>query len=126
MAVYSNPISPQREEEFNIWYNEVHLAELMQVPGFVAATRYRLADVDGSGAAPGHRYLALYEIEGEPGAAQAHLRARGGTMQISDALDGPGTSLAYWVPVPGGAISTDTATTDTTDTVSTAEPGSRP
>ena len=105
MAVYSNPISPERDEEYNTWYNDVHLADLMGVPGFVGATRYRLADDMGKGTAPSeHRYLALYEVEGDPVAAYAELRSRNGTMEVSDSLDGSGTRVMFWVPVENGSV----------------------
>lgn len=52
-AIFS---SPQEEAAWNAWYDGHHVPELLSVPGFVSATRYRQLD------APGH-YLALYEIE---------------------------------------------------------------
>jgi hypothetical protein len=78
---------PGREEEFNAWYDQVHLADVLRVPGFVAAQRFKLAQPDGS--LPG-RYLALYEIETEdPQAALEELTRRSGTqsMMISEAMD---------------------------------------
>ena len=39
MLVFTNPL-PGREAEFNKWYDEVHLPEVLQVKGFVAARRY--------------------------------------------------------------------------------------
>ncbi|MDB6100827.1 MAG: hypothetical protein JWO52_826 [Gammaproteobacteria bacterium] len=78
---------PGREEEFNAWYDQVHLADVLRIPGFVAAQRFKLAQAEGS--LPG-RYLALYEIEtGDPEAAVAELTRRSGTKQmiISEAMD---------------------------------------
>jgi len=49
-----------REDEFNRWYEDTHLPEVLQVPGFVAGRRYALT---GPGAADGPRFLAVYEIE---------------------------------------------------------------
>jgi hypothetical protein len=62
--VFTNP-TPGQEAEFNRWYDEDHLADVIEVPGFVAATRFRLAadQFPGNPAPPTHRYLALYEIE---------------------------------------------------------------
>lgn len=65
--VFSNPTSPEVEEDFNRWYSETHIHELLAVPGVVAATRYEL-DEDQMMAgddANGRRFLAAYEIEAE-------------------------------------------------------------
>ena len=45
-----------KEEEFNRWYNEEHLAELLAIPGVLDAARY----VAVSG---GPKYLTCYELE---------------------------------------------------------------
>ena len=74
----SNPV-PGLEHEFNEWYETVHLADVIAVPGIVAAQRYQLADtqVVGEGAAKSPvtgpeaataspwKYLAIYEFETE-------------------------------------------------------------
>jgi hypothetical protein len=49
-------IDAEFEAEFNRWYEEEHLARLLQVPGFLSAGRY--IAVKG---AP--KYLAMYELE---------------------------------------------------------------
>ncbi|MHA4854779.1 DUF4286 family protein [Rhodococcus sp. MSC1_016] len=49
-----------KEEEFNDWYDNVHLAEVLSIPGFEAAQRYQVA----SGKAP-HAYYAVYTVEAE-------------------------------------------------------------
>lgn len=50
---------PSREEEFNDWYDNVHLPDVLKTPGFVAARRYITKEYrDGRG-----KYLAIYEIE---------------------------------------------------------------
>jgi hypothetical protein len=47
----------QLEQDWNQWYDEVHVPELLTVPGFRSAARFQ-----ERGAA--HRYLALYELDG--------------------------------------------------------------
>lgn len=57
VVVSTRPASPEQEDEYNRWYSEVHLPEILAIPGFVGARRYR---------APGtSEYLAVYEIEGD-------------------------------------------------------------
>jgi len=76
-----------REAELNTWYDQQHLADVLRVPGFVAARRFKLAQPESN--LPG-RYLALYEIEADdPQAALAELTNRSGTAQMvmTEALD---------------------------------------
>ena len=49
-------IDAEFEAEFNRWYDEEHIARLLEVPGFLSAGRYRA--VKG-----GPKYLAMYELE---------------------------------------------------------------
>ena len=51
-------IDPEHEEEWNQWYNEVHLPEIVDCPGFHRARRYMA--VQGS-----PKYIAIYDIEDE-------------------------------------------------------------
>jgi hypothetical protein len=54
------------EAEFNEWY-DAHLPEILSIPGFVSAQRYRLDPVVVDEDVPvRYRYMALYEIEGDP------------------------------------------------------------
>jgi hypothetical protein len=73
LLVFSNP-SPGQEDAYNRWYDEEHLDEVLAVPGFVATTRYRLDDdqLEGQPECP-HRYLAVYEYEGDTAEAMALL-----------------------------------------------------
>jgi hypothetical protein len=90
MVVMSNPVEG-RDDAFNEWYDSVHIPELLDIPGFVRAERY---DV---GSATGHsndafRYLAIYHIEGDCGAAQKALAAA--TLDLSEA-PAKATSMTY-------------------------------
>lgn len=49
-------IAPTAEAEFNRWYNDVHMPEVMGCPGFVSAARYECADGQP-------RYIAIYELD---------------------------------------------------------------
>ena len=76
MIVESGPVDPAQDAEFNEWYDNTHLPEVRAVPGFVSGQRYRAHTPDGA-PAPGHPYLAIYEIEADDfGDALAALRAR--------------------------------------------------
>jgi len=57
VVVATRPASAEHEDEYNRWYDEVHLPEILAIPGFVGARRFR---------APGSAdYLTIYEIEGD-------------------------------------------------------------
>jgi hypothetical protein len=98
-VVLSNPVEG-KEAEFNEWYNNTHLKEVLQVPGIITAQRFALhrpsllPHQD-----PQHGYLAIYEIETDDIAATlADLRSRPGTpaMTISEAFDlGTVSPLVY-------------------------------
>src|SRR5271155_5630451 len=49
-------IDDEFEAEFNRWYDEEHIARLLEVPGFLSAGRYTA--IRG-----GPKYLAMYELE---------------------------------------------------------------
>ncbi len=55
-----------QEAEFNDWYTNTHVPDILQMPGMVAATRYEIAGKPRQGQG---RFLALYEIESEDPAA---------------------------------------------------------
>ena len=85
-VVHTNP-SEGQEQEYNRWYDEVHIPEVLQVPGFVSASRLAIAQPDAE--AP-YRYLALYEMEtNDLEATMAELMSRAGTpaMPISDSMN---------------------------------------
>ena len=97
--VMSDP-KPGEDEAFNRWYSNVHLPDVLTVPGFVAAQRFRFLDHPALAPCP-HRYLAIYEVLAEvaPGAF-AELRARAGTerMVLSPALDAATVYAAAFAP----------------------------
>lgn len=66
LLVFSNPVDGC-EDEFNDWYTNHHLDEILAIEGFVQAQRFRLADARMTRDTPDapYRYLALYEVEEE-------------------------------------------------------------
>ena len=60
---FAAPTSPECDGELNDWYDNVHLADVLDLPGFTAAQRYTSTGLDLAGEpwiteAP---YLAVYE-----------------------------------------------------------------
>ena len=85
-TVYSNP-TPGREAEFNDWYTNVHLAEVLQIDGFVSAQRFQLAEPQVVNDQP-YRYMAMYEIDNDNiEQTVENLMVAAGGLQMSDAVD---------------------------------------
>ncbi len=101
-VVLSNPTAGN-EAEYNRWYNDQHLPDVLNVPGFVRAQRFKLSDAQMAGEADKtHRYLALYEIETDNvAAALKDLASRVGTndMIMSDAIDMKTVSARIFEPI---------------------------
>lgn len=75
LFAFSDCKDPAREAEFNDWYDNTHLPDMLGVPGMIKATRWMSAEpLEGQ-----HRkYLALYELETDDvGKFNAAVRERG-------------------------------------------------
>lgn len=89
---------PGREAEFDDWYTEQHLADVLALPGFASAQRFRMSSVqrDAAAAAYPYRYLASYELSGDPRAALDALAAAvADGMYLSPAMEGQRTTVVY-------------------------------
>jgi len=51
---------PSREDEFNKWYDEFHVPDVLSTPGVIQGARYVNTDPEGN---KRPKYLAVYEIE---------------------------------------------------------------
>lgn len=49
-------VDPEMDADFNAWYNQEHVSDLLKMPGFLNAARYEALK-------GGPRYLACYELE---------------------------------------------------------------
>ena len=61
LVVGTNCSDPSKEREFSEWYNNTHLPDILEVPGFVRATRYEVPE-PGEGES---KFIAMYAIETE-------------------------------------------------------------
>jgi hypothetical protein len=88
LIALTNPLEG-RDDDFNAWYTNVHLADVLKLPGVTAAQRYRLADVQHRPGPLEWKYMAVYEIDIDDIATTlAALKAASGTdaMPLSPAL----------------------------------------
>lgn len=99
LIVYSNA-AEGRDEEFNKWYNEVHLPDVLALPNFTSARRFKLIDfkLDEEAPDPVHQYVAYYHLRcDDPGAALGDLRDRvlTGKILMSESMAPDFQAVAY-------------------------------
>jgi len=104
--VHTNPVEGL-EEEYNDWYTNRHLQDVLKIPGFTAAQRWVLSETpsDPPCPPPAHKYLAIYDVEGTGAdaiAALAETVAAG--MEISEAL-APDALTYLYEPITGKVTS---------------------
>ncbi|MGE0878961.1 MAG: hypothetical protein AB7L13_19060 [Acidimicrobiia bacterium] len=97
LVVFSNPIEPSREAEYNKWYDEIHVPDVVALPGFTGARRFKNTGIGGPAS---HGYLAIYDYDGEPDKAMAALGAgvQSGAVRMADAplqMDPP-PAMVVW------------------------------
>lgn len=83
--VFSIPPSWLAEADYHAWY-DAHLAEILVVPGFAAARRYRLTPTVGTQPPAAFPFLSAYELDREPAEVMGHLadEERSGRMQLPE------------------------------------------
>jgi len=61
-------VDPAHEEEFNRWYDDEHLPERLEIPGYISARRFKLEEGEGV-----LKYLCIWELEdGSPLRSEAY------------------------------------------------------
>lgn len=98
-VVFTNS-EEEADEEFNRWYDEHHIHEILGVDGFVWGQRYVLHADQRPGMRPAEwKYLTIYEIEGDVSAVHERLAAASPGFRKSPALK---QDSVAWVFSPMG------------------------
>jgi hypothetical protein len=86
-----------REDEFNEWYENVHIPDICSIEGVLNATRYELEE--GGFPIP-QRYLTIYEIDrpGDEIAAAIGEGVASGAFTLTDSIDAASGTLNFWGP----------------------------
>ena len=97
LVVYSNPVEG-REQEYNDWYSNRHLNDLLAIPGVISARRFKLSGTQIGEAAQAYQYLAIYDVEADD--VPSFLKAMGeraakGEIPVSSAVSRD-QSLVFW------------------------------
>ncbi|MDM0084710.1 hypothetical protein QTI17_29335 [Variovorax sp. J31P179] len=88
MCVMTSPTAG-KEQEFQRWYNDQHVPDVMRLPGVLTGQRFRLSSVQHKAPPFAQNYVALYDIESDDlEGFNAEIARRFGTpeMPMSDAL----------------------------------------
>ena len=99
LLVFTNA-DGERHAEFNRWYDEIHLKEVLETPGFIAAERFELGEAQVDEADRPHRYLAIYEIEGDPADALTALQEAAPGMDMSATLHADAATSVFMPLTP--------------------------
>jgi hypothetical protein len=99
LIVFANP-AEGKEDEFNDWYDNTHLAEFCALPGVESGKRFRLSP---SGPKAATSYAAIYEISADPAEVMKAMDAaiKDGSMHMSDTIDPKSVSISAWNPIGG-------------------------
>lgn len=87
---------PGRDADYNEWYDNTHIADVLGLPGFAACQRYVRADPGKEGQA---EYVAVYEVEtNDPAALLQGLFAASAQMELTDAIDSSSVRFEFLKP----------------------------
>jgi hypothetical protein len=96
LIVYTSP-ADGREDDYNAWYDDVHLPEFCALPGVINGRRFQVA-----AAAPDAKptYAAIYELSTHPKEVLGAMNAgiKDGSMHMSDAVDPSSVTMNFLMP----------------------------
>ncbi len=92
LIVYTSP-AEGREDDYNAWYDNVHLAEFSALPGVISGRRFKVAGDEA-------KYAAVYELSTSPDAVMGAMNEsiKNGTMHMSDTLDMTSVAITTLIP----------------------------
>jgi len=73
-------VAPEHEAEFNLWYNDEHLPERLEIAGYVSARRFKLEEGEGV-----LKYLCIWELmDGSPLHSEAYKAQQQRPSELRD------------------------------------------
>lgn len=91
---------PGREADYERWYEDTHVGEVLALPGFVACERFERLAPDGQAVT---EHVAVYELEtDDPQALVQSLFAAAPGMKLTDALDTASARFEILRPIGAG------------------------
>jgi hypothetical protein len=90
---------PGQEDEFNHWYNEIHVKDLLRIDGIESVQRFQISEMDPAQPAT-HRWLGIYELSRDPQeVVDALLATRDTRAPNSPAYDSARTVRWYYTAI---------------------------
>jgi hypothetical protein len=115
LLVFTNP-AEGREDEFHKWYDEVHIPDVLRVPGVESAQRHMISPIETEeieGAPnpppPAHRFMVAYVLSrnGNDVMQEFSARVTSGEMPLSDVMDFATIALSVWKPMGDPVVAAD-------------------
>jgi hypothetical protein len=102
--VFGNPLTPEQDAEFNQWYSDTHIPDVLAaVPGVLSAQRYKVNQLDrDAGNTPRYTYMTVYEFEGDANDVMAKIggAVASGAIRMDDPpFDRYKVNMAFWTPI---------------------------
>jgi len=93
LIVYTDP-ADGREDEYNNWYDDIHLPEFTALPGVINGRRFKVAGDSKP------QYAAVYELSAHPDEVMAAMNEgiKNGTVHWTDAIDSASVSMTTLTP----------------------------
>lgn len=87
---------PGRETDYDQWYNDIHIGEVLGVPGFEACQRYKKLAQDHESF---EEFVAMYEVETDnPAGLLQKLNGAAADMRMTDAIDISSVRFDFLLP----------------------------
>jgi hypothetical protein len=106
LIVFSNPADGADVAEFNRWYTDVHVVDILKLGGAKSARRYKSSGIELLPGLPEPgRYVAVYEVEadsvGEIKQIASNLQGSlaSGEADISPTMDLNSVQAAWVLPI---------------------------
>jgi hypothetical protein len=115
LLVFTNS-TEGREDEFHKWYDEVHIPDVLRVPGVLSAQRHvispvEIEEIEGAPnpAPPAHRFMVAYLLSRNGNEVMQEFSARvmSGEMPLSDVMDFATIALSVWKPIGERVVASD-------------------
>jgi hypothetical protein len=97
LVIFTNAVEG-KDKEFNDWYQNTHLQQIVSIKSFAQAQRFRFHTNIVPGSANPSRYMAVYDIETDDiGASLAAMNAlaASGRMPLPDSMGQPIVGAVY-------------------------------
>lgn len=97
----NNDLPAEIADAYNKWYTDVHIPQLLTLPGFVSGQRFEQSSVQNGSKEPElRRYLSVFELEGDAQEAFDALRSAMAEGRIEPApFPGSVSTSANFIPL---------------------------